>query len=416
MVVVIDPQVAGISGDMVLCSLVDLGADEVRIINAIKKSQESLPGSYIQNIEFQRITKNGIRSVKLLLDIDETTKQRTGNVMKTSISDSVKMLDISQKARMFAVSCMDTLIQAESIIHGVPENSVHLHEASSFDTIADIVGVAVALDDLSIFDDTMVCMPISVGNDLVKFSHGIVSNPAPAILEILRDSDLTITGRQSGGESTTPTGACMLVNLPCKSTTYYPQMTVTSVGYGSGHEDFEGFANVLKIVRGDSSYISRYDAPIHHLYSMDSIVILETNVDDVSGEILGNVIEKIMNTGALDASIFPGITKKGRPTNLISVMCKRDKVNQIVDVLIAETGTLGVRISESARFVVPRTIHQIPITIDGIKFQARFKRSEFKEKNNFKIEFDDLKKISDETGRAIKEIDMLIRREIENST
>lgn len=404
MVVVIDPQVAGASGDMMLCSLVDLGADEDRIIDAIKRSEKFLPGSSVRKIQFRRVAKNGIRAVSLVLEIDEGVQERTGAAMRLAVSNSVDALEISKDARLFAVSCIDSLIQAESRIHGVPGDSVHLHEASSFDTVADIVGVAVALDSLDVFDDDIVCMPISVGGGFVKFSHGTASNPAPAVLEILRESGLAISGSPAGEESTTPTGACILVNLANKSAEFYPTMTVSSVGYGAGNKDFEGVANVLKVVRGTSDNIGT-----------DSVTILETNVDDVSGEVLGNMIEKVMKDGALDASIYPGITKKGRPTSLVSVMCKRADVERLVGTMVSETGTLGVRVSESARFVVPRTIHDISVSIDGITFHARFKRSTFKGRTGFKIEFDDLKRISEAVDKPIKETESLIRREIEGS-
>ena len=404
MVVVIDPQVAGVSGDMMLCSLVDLGADEDRVINAIRRSEEFLPGSSVRELGFRRVTKNGIRAVSLVLDVDEDVRERTGAAMRLAVANSVDTLEISKDARSFAASCIDSLIQAESRIHGTPEDSVHLHEASSFDTVADIVGVAVALDGLGVFDDDIVCLPIAVGGGTVKFSHGTTSNPAPAILEILRGSGLAIAGSPAGGETTTPTGACILANLAKKSAKFYPPMTVASIGYGAGKKDFEGFANVLKVVRGTSGGVGT-----------DSVTILETNVDDVSGEVLGNMIERVMKDGALDASIYPGITKKGRPTSLVSVMCRRMDVERIVGTMVSETGTLGVRVFESARLVVPRTLHSISVSLDGITFQARFKRSTFKGRSSFKIEFDDLKTISEAVGKPIKETETLIRREIEGS-
>jgi uncharacterized protein (DUF111 family) len=159
---------------------------------------------------------------------------------------------------------------------------------------------------------------------------------------------------------------------------------------------------VLKIVRGSTNNLET-----------DSVNILETNVDDISGEILGNLIEKIMQKGARDVSIYHGITKKGRPTNLVSVICDDQNITEIVDTLILETGTLGVRISESARFIVPRTNHSISLTIDGKSFDVRYKKSSFKGKTDFKIEFDDLKHVSSSLERSIKEIESLLRKEIE---
>ena len=140
---------------------------------------------------------------------------------------------------------------------------------------------------------------------------------------------------------------------------------------------------------------------------------METNVDDVSGEILGNLIEKIMKKNAKDVSIFSGITKKNRPTNLLSVICEAQNVSEIVDLIIRETGTLGIRIRDSSRILVPRTIHDVSVEIEGVKFQIHFKKFNFGQKNDFKIEFDDLKYVSDRINKSIKETDLLIRKEIE---
>ena len=228
-----------------------------------------------------------------------------------------------------------------------------------------------------------------------------MSNPASAILEIFKNSNLVISGSDSNGELTTPTGACILINLTNNYVKFYPSMKIESVGYGAGQKDFESFSNVLKIVKGSKDS-----------FNVDSVKILETNVDDVSGEILGNMIEKIMSKGAKDVSIYHGITKKGRPTNLVSVICDDDKVDEIVDTLVLETGTLGIRISESNRFIVPRSDHKISINLDGKSFEIRYKKSSFKGKTDFKIEFDDLKNISNSIDKSIKETNSILRKEI----
>ena len=320
MVLIIDPQLAGISGDMFLCALVDLGADKTKILNGIKKSQHLLPQSSIKKIDFKTIQKNGITCTELILDLDEK----------------------------------------------------------------------------------IVCMPISVGSGTVRFSHGEMSNPASAILEIFRNSNLVIKGKSTNEELTTPTGASILVTLCNDSMDCYPAIRVDSVGYGAGQKNFEEFSNVLKIVLGRKNHLNA-----------DSIKVLETNLDDVSGEILGNLIDKIMKKNAKDVSVFSGITKKNRPTNLLSVMCDAKHVDEIVDTIILETGTLGIRISDSDRIVVPRTSHDVHVNLEGEEFQVHFKKSLFKGKHDFKIEFEDLKSISNRINKSIKETDSLLRKEIE---
>ena len=402
MVIVIDPFIAGISGDMILSSLVDLGANKSKILDGIKSSEKFLKNSKIKNIEFSKSKKHGIESTSLILVLDENIDERKGSEIKEAIKNSLKEITLSNKAKIFAESCIDTLIDAESKIHGVPPDSVHFHEASSIDTLVDILGVAIAADDLKIFEEKIFSMPVCVGGGVVSFSHGTMTNPASAVLEIFKNSSLVIHGSNIKNELTTPTGASILVNLTNSSIEYYPQMKIDSVGYGAGKRDFEEFANVLKIVKGLEK----------ETIDSDSVIILETNVDDVSGEILGNLIEKIMNKGAKDVFINPGITKKGRPANQITIICNDESLEKITDTLVLETGTLGIRITRSNRIIIPRETHQISITINDQVFPVKYKKSTFKGKSKFKIEFEDLKKISNSLNVPIKGTESLIRKEM----
>ncbi|MCV0393196.1 MAG: nickel pincer cofactor biosynthesis protein LarC [Nitrosopumilus sp.] len=402
MVLVIDPQIAGISGDMLLCSLVDLGADKNKIISGIKNSEKFFPNSSISKIEFQKIQKNGVEALELILDVTDNIHERKGLEIKQAIDNSIDSLGLSDKAKKFANSCISTLITSESIIHGISEDSVHFHEASSIDTLVDIVGITIALEDLNLLDEKTVCLPVSVGSGTVTFSHGTMSNPASAVLEIFKKSNLIIKGTPTNEELTTPTGACVLVNLTNTSIEYYPKMKIDSIGYGAGQKNFDSFSNVLKLIRGTEDK-----------FEIDSVKVLETNVDDVSGEILGNLIEKLMDKGAKDVSIYHGITKKGRPTNLVTVICDDKRVDNLVDTLVLETGTLGIRIFESNRFIVPRISDSISLTLNEETFEVHFKKSTFKGKTDFKIEFDDLKKISNTIDKSIKETESLLRKKIE---
>ena len=401
MVLVIDPQMAGVSGDMFLASLVDLGANKNKIIDGIKKSEKFLPDSLINVIDFQTIQKHGIKSTQLVLETLDP-KTRKGSEIKTAIINSAQSLNLSSAAQNFAALCINKLIACESKIHDAAEDSVHFHETSSIDTLVDIIGTALALDDLNLFDEKIICLPISVGCGTVTFSHGTMSNPASAILEIFKDSNLLMQGNDIDTEITTPTGACIISALTSDSSKHYPLMKINSVGYGAGSKDFDSFSNVLKIISGTQSNLQT-----------DTIKILQTNVDDVSGEILGNLIERIMQKGALDASIYHGITKKGRPTNLVTVLCTQAKLDEISHTIISETGTLGIRISDSERLIVPRTSSSNQIQIGGKTFQVNYKKSSFNGKTDFKIEFDDLKDISQNIKKSIKETESLLRKEIE---
>ncbi len=403
MVIVIDPQIAGISGDMMLCALVNLGASKSKIIEGIRTAEKNLNGSIIKNIDFAKVNKLGIEATELILDLKEENQQRKGIEILKCIEKSSVDVGLSDSARTFAISSIDTLIKAESKIHGATLSLVHLHEASSIDTVVDILGTAIALDDLKILNDEIISTPVAVGGGSLTFSHGTTSNPTNAILEILKNSGITISGGQIKDELTTPTGASLLVNLTKTCFDYYPKMKIDSIGYGAGTKNFDGFSNVLRVVKGEKT----------KNYDHDLVQILETNVDDVSGEVLGNMIDKIMENGAKDVTITQGISKKGRPTNLISVICDLKSMNTLLELLISETGTLGVRRRSSERYVVPRTILTVPIKLDEKNFEIRCKIT--RENNtikNFKIESDDIKKISNSINQSFKKTEELIRLEI----
>ena len=401
MVLVIDPQVAGVSGDMILSCLVDLGANREKIISGIKSSK--FTESHINQISFIDTIKNGIRSTSLDLDIEESCTCSAID-MQHAVLNATKSLHLSPMSISFAKSCIEKLISAEAKVHGLDISKVHLHETASIDTLIDIVGTAIALDDLDLFNDNILCMPVCIGGGTFEFSHGTMSNPSSAVLEIFKGSGMYIQGNNISAELATPTGAAIISSI-AKPIRHYPQFQVTSVGYGAGQRDHKTFANVLKMVRGN-----RYD----HLLddTADNVTILETNVDDVSGEILGSLVDHLMANGARDVSMYNGITKKSRSTTLISIVCDHNTSDTLIDILISETGTLGVRVSRVDRVVVPRTIHTKKITLDDQSFTIRYKRSSFKGRESLKIEFDDLLHISTKLDKSIKDIEYQIRGEI----
>ena len=400
MVLMIDAQIAGISGDMILSSLVNLGANKSRIIEGIYTAESFLDNSKITNIDFISVQKNGKDATQLILEVDESIHERKATDIKHCIIESSKKIGLSESGLNFATNAINTLISAESKVHGESESSVHFHEAASIDTVVDILGTAIALDDLNLFNDEIICSPVAIGGGTITFSHGKTSNPAYAILEIFKNSEIIVQGGTITDELTTPTGASILVNLAKTCSEFYPPMKINSIGYGAGSKDFGEFSNVLKIVNGKTKI---------NLVK-DTVQVLETNVDDVSGEVLGNMIEKIMSNGAKDVTITSGITKKGRPTQLISVICDSESMNSILELLVAETKTLGVRIRNSERYVVPRSIEQDTVEIDGHKFPIHYKI--VKGNSHFKIEFEDIKSISDSLNKPFHQIEELIREKI----
>jgi len=399
MVLFIDCQVAGISGDMVLSSLVDLGANKSKIIDGVKESANFLQGSTIKKLDFIKVQKKGKSATQLVLEIDEDTHERKGSDIKNCIKSASEKLGLSNFAKEFAENSINTLISAEANVHGESESSVHFHEAASIDTVVDIIGIAIALDDLNLFDEEISCSHVAIGGGTVSFSHGTTSNPAYAITEIFKNSKIILTGGPLNEELTTPTGASILVNLASSCNEFFVDMSIDSVGYGSGTKDFDGFANVLKLIHGKSN----------ETLVKDTVHILETNLDDVSGEIIANTIEKLMENGAKDVTVAHAITKKGRPTQLMSVICDTKNTNSLLKILINETRTLGVRTRTSQRYVVPRKILESKVTLENHDFIIHYKISD---SEHFKLEYEDVKSISHELNISFNKTEELLRDQI----
>ena len=399
MVLFIDCQVAGISGDMILSSLVDLGADKSQIIDGVKESANFLQGSTIKKLDFIKVQKKGKSATQLVLEIDEDTHERKGTEIKACIQSASEKLELSNSAKEFAENSINTLITAESIIHGESESSVHFHEASSIDTVVDIIGTAIALDNLNLFNEEISCSHVAVGGGTISFSHGTTSNPAYAITEIFKNSKIIVIGGPVNEELTTPTGASILVNLISSCNEFFVDMNIDSVGYGSGTKNFDGFANVLKLIRGNS----------RRTLVKDNVQILETNLDDVSGEVIANTIEKLMENGAKDVTVSHAITKKGRPTQLISIICDSKDSNLLLNLLINETRTLGVRIRNSERYVVPRKILESEVRLENKKFIIHYKISD---SEHFKLEYEDVKSISNQLKLSFNKTEELLKEQI----
>lgn len=403
MVLIIDAQVAGISGDMLLSSLVNIGANKSKIIDGIHMSENFFKGSMIHKIDFEKTIKHGTEATRLVLELKEDHHERKGIEILDCILQTSDKIGLSEQAKVFAKDSIRSLIKAESKIHGEPVESVHFHEASSIDTVVDIIGSSIAIDDLKLFTEEIISTPVAVGGGTLSFSHGTTSNPASAILEIFRGSSLVISGGRAHEELTTPTGASMLVNLADRCLDFYPPITVKAIGYGAGKKDFDGFPNVLKIVKGEQSL--RYDT--------DTVQVIETNIDDVSGEVIGQMIDKLVSIGARDVTVSPAITKKNRPTNMVSVICDSSNMTEMIKTIISETGTLGVRYRTSERYVVPRATVTVPITVNGKNFSVQCKMMKNGDSfKNFKVEADHIKMVSESLGISFREANALIITEV----
>ena len=277
---------------------------------------------------------------------------------------------------------------AESKIHGNKHDDVRLHEVSTVDTAADLIGTAVALDDLELLSQKFYATDVAIGNGMLQFSHGIVPNPGNAILEILRNSQILLVPGKIDGELTTPTGAAMLVNLASEHISQYPPFIPEQIGNGAGQKDGKNVANILRLVVGQSN--SNVD------HTSESVYEIETNVDDATGETIGNMIETLYANDAKDVTVLQGISKKNRPSFIIKVLSDITSRDSLVKLLLNETGSLGCRVHEINRITIPRSFITVPITIGNQRFVVKVKLSKDKDGaiKMIKPEYDDIKKIA----------------------
>ena len=400
-VLVVDPRGAGISGDMVLAALVDMGADGGAISDGLAECAKYLEGSAITTMRFETEYRNGAKCTRLRLETADPPSRPAADMLR-AVDESGSHLDISKEAATFARRSVESLIAAESRIHGVRPDSVRLHEAASVDTLVDIVGTAAALDQTGAIHDTAVTMPVNVGSGVTTFSHGTYPNPTPAVLEILRVAKIGMTGSTIDAETATPTGACILAGLQAASRPFYPYMTAESTGYGAGLREHDGVANMLVVSRGTAAT------------GGGTIYVLETDIDDISGESVGGAISNIMEAGALDATAHPGIGKKGRVSYRLSVLCEPDAVDSMIHAIIHHTGTLGVRVAPTDRFVLPRENRSTTMSINGTEYAFRYKVRTHMGESDFKIEYDDISRAALDTGIGAARVERLVRRHIED--
>ena len=326
--------------------------------------------------------------------------------MYRSLGVCCDSLDLGQRAKVFALECLRTVIVAEAFIHGEEINHVNLEETSSVDTFADLIGCATALQDLKLFESRILSTKVAIGGGIARFSHGNVPNPTNAILEIFKGKHFILCGGQVAEELTTPTGAALLVNLASETISHYPTFTPLNIGYGAGQKIFDDLPNVLRFIIGDQSMVSE-------AYTETSYLI-ESAVDDISGEIIGNLIEQLSAGPVKDIIAIPGIAKKNRPTHLIRIICDHANLNDVLTILFRETGTMGARFQEIRRFILPRSIVTIPVNICGYDFNVRVKiaRGLNAEALSIKPEFDDVKVIASTTAISVKRALELVSAQI----
>jgi len=398
-ILVIDSSTSGVAGDMLLGALLDLGADPKRVINAIKTLENPAYGYHHIDITIKKVMRGQFGATQINITSTTAEKQH-GNELINIIETAAKNIDISIKAQKFASMVICTLINAETELHKTNPDHTHLHEVALVDTAAEILGCAVALDDLALFESQIYATPVAVGGGKVEFSHGIVPVPAPAVLSILQSKNFPLKGGPIEEELATPTGVALLVNLSAKPICFYPTLTPQKIGYGAGTKEFPQTPTLLRLTIGTTTVADQ------KMEQEGEIAVLETNLDDVSGEIIGYTIEKLLNKGAKDVSVIPTVTKKNRPGHLIKVIADKKDVTYLSEVLIEETGTLGVRSHYCQRHLTSREVIAMEIIVLGNKetIKVKIAKNAQGEIIRIKPEYQDLKHLAEKTNQPLREI------------
>ena len=415
-VLYIDSSNSGISGDMFLASLLNLVPNHEKVLEDLKDLNNFISGVSKLEIELKKITRSGIQLNQLNIEINESKKHRTPKVLKEALNNFMESKSFTEQAKLYANSVLNSLIEAESEVHGELEDKLHLHELSSVDTLIDIAGVSRVLEILGAFkkDFKIECSKLPLGGGTIKTAHGILPVPAPATLKILEKSNLHVLEGPIESELVTPTGAALLTNLNPKITPY--NMNLDKVSYSTGQKQFKDFLNVMRLFYGDteahseSRQLGKY---------MEQITVLETNVDDVSGEMLGDFIKNIENADILDVQIISSTTKKNRPGHIIKVLCNPEQKFDIIEKIITDLGTLGVRINTIDRVCVERKIESKNVEINGKEYELKYKISYIDSDIGQKVvkikpEYNDLRKISEQTGLSIKKVQIIAQSQIQD--
>jgi uncharacterized protein (TIGR00299 family) protein len=380
-VLVFDPF-HGAAGDMIIGALLDCGADK----NCVMRAMQSI----IAEPGITEVTRAGIRAVKV--DTHATPAQRTLSEVIQRLDNAAA--DLPQEVLAMAKRVFERINDAEERVHGA---HAHFHEVGADDAIADVIGACFALHSLGV--DGVTVMPIALGQGISTGSHGTFPIPAPATAAILSRSGLLTRQGKEEGELCTPTGAALLAEFSTIAATDLGIYTIQAVGYGAGTRDPAGTPNVIRALiietTGDSG-----------AFSHDTVDILETNTDDVSGEVIARAITHFLETGARDASAMPIIMKKGRPGFLIRVICTSDKSGELAELMARELGTLGVRCLPAVhRFIAERTIEHIDVEIAGKHRTMGVKYGWMHgEIYSLKAEFDQASDWATELGIPVREV------------
>lgn len=330
----------GAAGDMILGALVDAGLPVERLQAIVK--QLDLPGVTLQ---VERVQRAGLAAAHVLIEMSAASQPHRH---LPDITNIIRRADLPETVADRACQVFGRLAEAEAAAHGISVDKVHFHEVGAVDAIVDIVGACAGVEALGL--ERILCSPIPTGCGTVKCAHGVLPVPAPATANLLRG--VTLAACDVEGELTTPTGAALLTTL---AHTYgpLPPMRIESIGYGAGTREFRARPNVLRLLVGE---ITESDTlPTDDPETWDSAAVLETQLDDVDGQVVAHACERVLEAGALDAYLTPIWMKKGRPGQLLTVLCRPEDVARLEAMLFSETTTLGIRRQTCLRHKLSRS-------------------------------------------------------------
>jgi uncharacterized protein (TIGR00299 family) protein len=370
---------SGISGDMVLGALLDLGFPE----SSLREGLASLPvGGY--RIEISRQQRQGLEgtSVKILVEEDKQPHRHYADIQKI-LSES----SLPERPRLLATEIFDRIAQAEARVHGVPVDKVHFHEVGAVDSLLDIVGVALGIEALDIHQSYVSSLPL--GGGFVQCAHGVLPVPAPATAEIIKG--LRVREHPVEAELVTPTGAAIASALAGPGHPPMPSMRIQKVGYGVGDREFD-HPNLLRVFLGEAA----------EGYEADEVEVIECEIDDLQPEIYPYLMERLLKSGAIDVYFIPVQMKKGRPGFLVQVLADPSDRLRISEVLFRETTTLGVRLSRRNRIKLTRRICEVETSLGRI--QAKVVEGPCLDGPEVRPEYEACKRVAEEKGLPLRKV------------
>ncbi len=366
---------AGIAGDMALGSLLDAGAELDQVLDIL----ESLPiGGW--SLDVEPVLRNGVAATRAVVRVVPDTVVRT----HSHVVGLVEEARLPDRVRSRALATFAALATAEGHLHRRPAAQAHFHEVGGHDAIVDVVGTCAALEALGV--DVVTASPVATGTGMVRTAHGMLPNPSPAVVELLRDAP--VHGLEVNAELTTPTGAALLAAM-ASDFGAMPAMTLRAVGFGAGARELEGLPNCTQVVVGTLDASGRTGAG-------QPAVLLETNVDDATGETIAHALSVLLDQGALDAWVTPVVMKKGRPGHVLSVLADPALAGSLARVLGHETGSLGVRGVEVERWPAGRSVDEV--AVEGMAVRVKVSPG------RVKVEHDDAARVARQSGLPLREV------------